>query len=81
MKQIKFGYRCKKKFKEDCYILAVDNSLIIQNKVFVINKNNVKKELYNISHLININKNKTTKFTEDDIHYYSRREVGDEDYN
>ena len=70
--------RCKKKFLQNCYIMGIDNKVIINKKIYLINKNNPKEILENISSFVHV-KNEI-KLPHDDIHYYSIREVGEADW-
>lgn len=70
--------RCKKKFLQNCFIIGIDNKVIINKKVYIINKNNSREVLKNISYFTHV-KNEI-KLPHDDIHYYSIREVGEADW-
>ena len=71
--------RCKKKFLQNCYILAIDNKVIANKKIFKINKKKPLDDLKNISYFLTI-EDSSILAGQDDIHYYSIREVGDSDW-
>ena len=71
--------RCKKKFLQNCYILAIDNKVIANKKIFKINKKKPLDDLKNISYFLTI-EDSSILAGQDDIHYYSIREVWDSDW-
>lgn len=71
--------KCKKKFTQNCYILAIGNKIIINKKIYKVNNNSFETDLNGFLSLVKIVK-KNTNNKEADIHYYSIREIGENDW-